>query len=540
METINTEVKLITEELSEVLEKRKLEEGTSILKIGNHPKGLFIINAKDIEDIAGASMVGKVAGDLVTVGLRELILRIPAADHIKVANDCEAHFLSADDFIRYFEQTEWFPRAISRILTNRIDVSSLTEELKRVSRLEKLVEVSRVINSTLDLNKMLKMILDTALEGVNGDRGTVYLLEEEKNELWSKVFEGGKSVTIRLPVGKGIAGKVAETGEIMNIQDASKDSRFNPEIDKKTGYKTKSILCMPLRNKEKKMLGVFQLLNKKNGTFTVEDEQFIETLSIQVSSALENARLYKQEQKKIEMEKEMSAAAEVQKNLFPAHITQVPGYQISAVNIPAKETSGDMYDFIPFSDNKVVFTLGDVSGKGLPAAILMATLQTVLHDLPHYKCSPAYCLSRSNEIISRVSSSGKFITLFFGVLDADEHKLTYSNAGHEHPYLIRNGSVERLKEGGVPIGVLPDSPFGEHEYPINPGDLLVVFSDGVNDASNSRGEHFSEERLEKLIYDNQHLNPDDLIDLICREIKNFTEDEEQFDDITLVVIRRDS
>ncbi len=538
METKQKEVKLITEELSGVLEKKKLQKGASILEIGNHPKGLFIISAKNIEDIAGASMVGNVAGDLVTVGLREMILHIPAADHIKVANDCEADFIAADDFTRYFEQTEWFPRAISKILTNRIDVSSITEELKRVARLEKLVEVSRVINSTLDLNEMLKMILETALDGVNGDRGTVYLLEEEKNQLWSKVFEGGKSVTIRLPLGKGIAGKVAETGEIMNIQDASKDSRFNPEIDKKTGYKTESILCMPLRNKEKKMLGVFQLLNKKSGPFTVEDENFIETLSMQVSSALENARLYKQEQKKIEMEKEMSAAAEVQKNLFPAHITQLPGYQISAINIPAQETSGDMYDFIPINDDIVVFTLGDVSGKGLPAAILMATLQTVLHDLPHHKCSPAYCLSRANEIISRVSSSGKFITLFFGVLDAKEHTLTYSNAGHEHPYLIRNGSVQRLKEGGVPIGVLPYSPFGEHEYQLNPGDLLVVFSDGVNDASNSKGEHFSEERLENLIQNYKHLTPDDLIDLICQEIKNFTEDEAQFDDITLVVVRR--
>lgn len=528
----------IDEELKKHLREVELKEGTVLLELGEKPAGFYLIDTVNIKRFSNGKVSSDDKGEMVAVGLKELILDSKATYHLMIRQDCKAFYIPGDEFKDLFYTTETFPRSISRLLSSGSDIGILFGELKRVERLEKLVEASRIVNSTLDLNELLKIILDTALDSVEGDRGTVYLLNEEKKELWSKVFEGGKSVTIHLPVGEGIAGTVAKTGEVMNITDARKDERFNPEVDKKTGYTTRNILCMPLKNKDGKMLGVFQLLNKKNGVFTEDDEQFIETLSIHVASALENARLYEQEQKKIEMEKEMLAAGEVQKNLFPSVIPQYPDYEISAINIPARETSGDLYDFIQLDETRLVFTLGDVSGKGLPASILMANLQSVLNDLPHHNSSPAYCVSRANDIIHRVSGSGKFITLFLGLLDTKKHKLIYSNAGHEHPYMFRNGETERLGAGGIPVGILGGSDYEEAEYEMQRGDLLLVFSDGVMDATNAEDEYYSEERLADFVLKNRDLKPAEIVDLVCSDIKKFTGDVPQFDDITLMIIKR--
>ena len=158
-------------------------------------------------------------------------------------------------------------------------------------RLQKLMEASKNINSTLDLDKLLGLILDAATKSIDADRGTLYLVDDIKKELWSKVLQGENMVEIRLPVGKGLAGYVAETGEIINIPDAYNDPRFNPDVDKRTGYRTNNMLCMPMKNKDGNIIGVFQLLNKKGGVFEKVDEQFIDALSSHASVAIENARL---------------------------------------------------------------------------------------------------------------------------------------------------------------------------------------------------------------------------------------------------------
>ena len=163
--------------------------------------------------------------------------------------------------------------------------------MEGMTKLERLIDASKIINSTLDLDKLLGLILDAATKSIEADRGTLYLVDAIKQELWSKVLQGSNMVEIRLPIGKGIAGFVAQTGETINIPDAYSDSRFNPDIDKRTGYRTRNMLCMPMRNKDGTTIGVFQLLNKKLGAFGADDEQFIDALSAHASVAIENARL---------------------------------------------------------------------------------------------------------------------------------------------------------------------------------------------------------------------------------------------------------
>jgi len=188
-------------------------------------------------------------------------------------------------------------KAISKRLrsTDEIVVSELEKSLEsskaQVEKLNMLIDAAKSVNSTLDLDKLLDVILETAIKSIRADRGTLYLVDELKSEIWSKALRGAEVIEIRLPIGKGLSGYVAKTGETINIPDAYNDSRFNPEVDKKSGYRTNNMLCMPMRNRDGKIIGVFQMLNKKGGPFTVQDEEFINALSIHASIAIENARL---------------------------------------------------------------------------------------------------------------------------------------------------------------------------------------------------------------------------------------------------------
>ncbi len=188
-------------------------------------------------------------------------------------------------------------KAISKRLrsTDEIVVTELEKNLEasklQVEKLNLLIDAAKTVNSTLDLDKLLDVILETAIKSISADRGTLYVVDELKSEIWSKALRGTEVIEIRLPIGKGLSGYVAKTGETINIPDAYSDSRFNPEVDRKSGYRTNNMLCMPMRNRNGKIIGVFQMLNKKGGPFTVQDEEFLNALSIHASIAIENARL---------------------------------------------------------------------------------------------------------------------------------------------------------------------------------------------------------------------------------------------------------
>jgi len=410
----------------------------------------------------------------------------------------------------------------------------------RINKLEAVLKASKAIHSILDLNDLLSAILSNSIECIGAARGTIYLIDNNKDIFWSKVHTGEKKLTIELPLGIGVAGYVAKTGETVNVKNTSNDNRFYDEIDNSSGFTTKNMLCMPLEDRKGNILGVFQLLNKKNAPyFTDSDEEFIEAFSIHASIAIEKARLYELEKQNADIEKELFAAGEVQKKLFPTELPNLPGYKLAAINIPAGQTSGDLYDFVQLENGKIVFCLGDVSGKGLPAALIMANLQSLLHTFPLINASPSYCVSKANQIIEKATSREKFITLFFGILDSVNHKITYTNAGHESPFFIHNRSSSQLSEGGLPAGIFENAVYDEENIDIQPGDLLVVFSDGIADATNTSGQFFTEERFKNLLIKNIDESPQKIIDIVRNELTNYTANEPQFDDITLCIIKRE-
>lgn len=220
------------------------------------------------------------------------------------ASPCTVIRLPRKDFRVLLDSSTAFSSNLLRMLSLRLragnstyigrEESNLTELHYQLKKVHKLVEATKIVNSTLDTDRLLELILNAATTTIQADRGTLYLVDEEKSELWSKVVQGASTIEIRLPMGKGIAGYVAVTGQTINIPDAYVDPRFNAEIDRRTGYRTKTILCMPMKNKDGTIIGVFQLLNKSSGTFTDEDEEFIDGLSIHAAIAVENALLAKQ------------------------------------------------------------------------------------------------------------------------------------------------------------------------------------------------------------------------------------------------------
>jgi K+-sensing histidine kinase KdpD len=234
-------------------------------------------------------------------GELSIIDGLPRSARAEAMDDCTIAVLPAPVFRALIARSTEFTLNLLNNLAVRLRTMDQTFVLElgrnslaaksKMDKLSMLIEASKIVNSAIEIDKLLGLILEAAARSINADRGTLYLIDQESNELWSKVAQGSNMVEIRLPIGKGLAGYVGKTGETVNIADAYKDPRFNPEIDKKSGYKTHNVLCMPMRNKDGAIVGVFQFLNKRDGPFGPEDESFIDALSVHAAIALENARM---------------------------------------------------------------------------------------------------------------------------------------------------------------------------------------------------------------------------------------------------------
>lgn len=418
----------------------------------------------------------------------------------------------------------------------------LAEKLRQVTdeaiRLMAIVEVGKLLNSTLDLDKILSIILDTAIKNLDADRGTLYLIDRQKNELWSKVLQGENLVEVRLPLGQGIAGFVGKTGKRLILKDVYKDERFNPEFDKKTGYRTKTMLCTPMKNRDNQMIGVFQIINKRDGYFTLEDVHFLDTLSVDACIAIENARLVQEALEKERIEKELEVAATIQNMIIPKELPEIPGYQVAGMNDPSKQVGGDFYDAIPLKDGKFALIIADVSGKSVSGALLVSTLQASLHAYLESDFELTELVRKLNRIILKNSTYDKYITFFIGILDPAAHTIMTLNAGHNPPLLHRKGELIKLKAGGVPLGMVEYDDFQSETVALEPDDLIVMFTDGVTEAENEAEDFFGDEQLEETVRQIASGDAASITQKIYTDVKTFEGQAEQSDDITLLVLKR--
>lgn len=487
-----------------------------------------------------------------TFGELELIAGRPRSARVVAVERCITYALHKADFEQLLYRSRDLAVRLLQVLSIRLRATNnrfVLESARRaeqnrseLAKLEQLIEAAKSLNSTLDLNELLDMLVDFALRITDCDRGTVYIIDDATQEMWTRVakgLDGLSRVTIRMPIGKGFAGYVAATGDTINIPDAYLDPRFNPEYDRQTGYRTSSILCMPIRVKSGKIIGVFQLLNKRNGAFSEDDARIMSAFSVHAAIALENARLYEQEREKIRIERDLLAAREVQMGLLPTKLPSLPGYEYVASALPAREVAGDLYDFIRLDPDRVAVSIGDVSGKGLPAALLMAHIQAAVRDVAHEASDTGTCVTMLNQRLVVSTAPEKFVTLVYGILDAKNHVFRYCNAGHNPPYHVAaSGEVSELPAGGTLLGIVDGMEYTEESIVFAPGDILVLYTDGISEATNARKELLGDDRLKEVCAEQRNTPAAAVREAILDAVMKHQGAEPAADDMTVLVIRR--
>ncbi len=416
-----------------------------------------------------------------------------------------------------------------------------TQEQKTIKQLSALFEATRLLNSTLDLAELLELILRIAREEVYADRGTVFLVDKDQQQIWSIVATGMDTEVIRLPFGTGVAGKVAQTGQPINVEDAYKLPFFDPSTDQKTGYRTRSLLCLPIRHKGgTDIVGVIQLLNQKvTGRFTAEDQDFLEKLSGHIAMALENARLHRTALEKQRMERELEMARGIQRSLLPDAPPVIPGYELAVSNTPCYEVGGDYYDFLSLGPQTLLLVIADVEGKGVSSALVMSNLQATLRALITHLHSLEVLALSLNEMIYNDTKSKKFLSIFLGLLDTRRNGLHYINAGHVPPVIVNGetGEYQLLHAGGTVVGLFPDSEYSRGSAKLKPGDILVLCTDGITEPCNIAEEEYGSDRLAACVSRNRHKSAEEIVRDVHREVNAFSMGGVHTDDKVLMVLK---
>lgn len=411
---------------------------------------------------------------------------------------------------------------------------------KRMKDLETLLEVSKALTVERDFDRLLDLIIQETVRVMDADRGTLFILDPANGDLVSKIAQKSEIREIRVPSGKGIAGYVAASREIVNIADAYADARFNKDVDRQTGYRTSTILCVPLLTHEQQVIGVVQVLNKHGGPFTAYDESLLMALGSHAAVALNNHRLVQHYLENQIMKKSLQIAQGIQRRLLPRDFPPVPGYEVRGWTLAADETGGDYFDTLLMPDGKLMIAIGDVSGHGVGPALIMATTRAFLRSLAQSYHDPGEILFRLNNLLVNDVDSGSFVTLFVGILDPATGEMPYSSAGHDPPLLYQaaTGKFLELDSTGLPLGLLEGTDFPQAPCPtFRDGDLLVLTTDGVWEAMDGNNQPYGRERLMQRIIAELHKPAEELMQAIYEDVKAFCGPVAQRDDITMLVLR---
>jgi sigma-B regulation protein RsbU (phosphoserine phosphatase) len=335
-----------------------------------------------------------------------------------------------------------------------------------------------------------------------------------------------------IPLGRGLVGQAAETGHAIVVPDVSKDSRYiesNPE--------TRSELVVPLVYKDK-VIGVLDLEHTRRGFFTDDHRRTVMTLAAQVAIAIENARLYEEiARQERRLERDLALARELQMRLLPQTLPKLAHLELAAKFSPARAIGGDLYDFIPYSLSRLGIAIGDVSGKGAPAAIYAALVSGILRSHAPIEPGPAEMLSAVNLSLAERRIEAQFVSLIYAVWDDEHRTLLVANSGLPRPVYVHDGKNNVIEATGLPLGLFDDAEYDEFRFKMKPGDMFVFFSDGILDARNRSGELFGRGRAEKIIAECAGRSADCVVDRLFKAAAEHSAGVETFDDQTVVAIK---
>ncbi len=407
-------------------------------------------------------------------------------------------------------------------------------------RLETLYRVSQALASTLDLEAVLKAVMDQVIAVTKAERGFL-MLGDRKQSLRFQTARGIDQQFIDDPefqVSRGILERVAETAQPVVTSDAQQEDWLAGR-QSVTVLKLRSIMCVPLLVKGR-MTGLVYVDNRlQAGIFQSADLDLLQAVANTAAVAIENARLHEQALAQARLERELEVAKQVQASLIPHEPPAIPGFEIGALWRSAHEVAGDFYDFITRPGGELGVVLGDVTGKGVPAAFFMVLARTTVRSCLASTAEAVECLGRANRLLCADASSGMFVTLFYLGLLSGQGKLTCVNAGHNPPLWLRAGSgqVGPLPRGGLPMGIDEAADYVARSIEVEPGDLLLLYTDGVVDAEDRGGEPFGMERLQAALRASAALPAQHLASAIEEAVLQHTGSAPPEDDVTLVVLR---
>lgn len=413
-------------------------------------------------------------------------------------------------------------------------IPSAQSNAERIARV--VLEHATAISKQQEISSLVALNAALARDLVGAERCSLWLLDERAAQLWTKVAHGTEEIRIR--TGIGIVGACIERGGSVVVNDVASDPRFFSGVDDSRGYHTQSIACVPLVA-EGKVIGALQLLNKPGGFFE-EDVELVRFVGMYAASVIHTERLRQEAEAARLLRHELDIAAEVQRKLFPQNSGASRSFEYSGFCRPAKFVSGDYYDFLDLPGGVFGLTVGDVAGKGIPAAVLMASIQMLLRNLlARHPLNLAEALGGLNEVIYRSSAAERYSTLFCGLFNPERSSLTYVNAGHIPPLIVRhaNGHIDRPEGSGLPIGLLPSASYEQYTVDLGPGDLVVCVSDGVMEVVNPQGELWDNPPIEPVLRELREDSLGKITEQLVRTIDEYSAGSEQFDDITIVMAR---
>ena len=423
----------------------------------------------------------------------------------------------------------------SRMAAGIENAQLYTRTTKQARILLLLNEIARELTSILNLDELLGRIAELVRRLIDYQMFSILLLDptgEKLQHRFSLRFNENIHLKHEIPLGRGLVGSAAESKQAVLVPDVSKDPRYvqaNPE--------TRSELAVPLIYKNK-VVGVLDLEHTRRGFFTDEHKRTMTTLAAQIAIAIENARLYEEiERQERRLERDLALARELQGRLLPQTHPKLAHLDVAAKFVPARTIGGDLYDFIPYSMSRLGIAIGDVSGKGAPAAIYAALVSGIMRSHAPIEPDPAEMLSAVNLSLAERRIEAQFVSIIYALWDDAHRTLTVSNSGLPRPIFVHNGRNEVIEATGLPLGLFDEADYDEFEFKMKPGDMFVFFSDGILDARNRKGELFGRGRVEKIVAECAGDSAACVVDSLFKAAAEHSAGVETFDDQTVVAIR---
>jgi phosphoserine phosphatase RsbU/P len=396
-------------------------------------------------------------------------------------------------------------------------------------------EIARELSSILNLDELLKRIAQLLNRLIEYQMFSILLVDgtgEKLQHRFSQRFEERLHLKHDIPLGRGVVGYAAQAKEAVLVPDVAKSERYiatNPE--------TKSELAVPLIYQEK-VIGVLDLEHTRRNYFTDDHKRTLTTLAAQLAIAIENARLYEQiARQEQRLERDMALARELQFRLLPHSRPQMRNLEVEAKFVPARAIGGDLYDFVPYSLSRLGIAIGDVSGKGAPAAIYAALVSGILRSHAPIEPGPAEMLSAVNLSLAERRIAAQFVSIIYAVWDDERRTLLVANSGLPKPIYLHDGKIEVIEVTGLPLGLFDEADYNEVSFKAKPGDIFVFISDGILDARNRHGQSFGQERVEAIVAACSAKSADCVVNEIFKAVTEHAAGVDTFDDQTVVAIK---